>query len=217
MKRILYLFSAFMLMVVTACAKKVKLTIDGIASPSQTSLYMIINEDIENAQALPITDGRFSVTVEVEPDAFVRLHDYKEWPERGVFVLIPDSRHIDVDWRDGSIKGSPMSNRLREAINEARKHSPEGFHIDVFSDNPEAWKDARESERSMREQMLQEQIKSIEKVIRDNNNNIIPAWIVYCYQSLLEGPYRQIIDKNKKHKWAKHPIIKKSGVLNKKE
>jgi hypothetical protein len=69
----------------------------------------------------------------------------------------------------------------------------------------------------MREQMLQEQIKSIEKVIRDNNNNIIPAWIVYCYQSLLEGPYRQIIDKNKKHKWAKHPIIKKSGVLNKKE
>ena len=202
MKRILYLFSAFMLMVVTACAKKVKLTIDGIASPSQTSLYMIINEDIENAQALPINDGRFSVTVEVEPDAFVRLHD---------------SRHIDVDWRDGSIKGSPMSNKLREAINEARKHSPEGFHIDVFSDNPEAWKDARESERSMREQMLQEQIKSIEKVIRDNNNNIIPAWIVYCYQSLLEGPYRQIIDKNKKHKWAKHPIIKKSGVLNKKE
>ena len=43
----------------TPCsAKKVKLTIDGTLSPGQTSLYLIINEDIANAQRLPINDAK---------------------------------------------------------------------------------------------------------------------------------------------------------------
>lgn len=217
MKRIIYFFSALMLVTITACAKKVELTIDGTTYASQVSLYLVINEDIENAQTLPIKDGHFSTTIEVERDAFVRIHDYKEWPERSVFVLIPDSRHITINWREGTIEGSSMSKKLQEAIREVTRESPEGFHIDVFSDDKEAWARAREAEKSMREKMQQEQIKTIERVIKQNKSNNIPAWIVYCYHSLLEGPYRSIIDKNKKQKWAKHTIIKKSGILDKKD
>lgn len=214
MRRIICLLSALILVAVSTFAKKVKLTIDGTVYPSQSTLYLVINEDIENAQILPIKDGGFTVTVEVEPDAFVRIHDYKEWPERSVFVLVPDTRHITIDWRNGTIEGSPMSKKLQEACREVSKASPEGFHIDVFSDDREAWARAREAERSMREKMQLEQIKTIEKVVKENKNNNIPAWIVYCYRSLLEGPHRYIIDKNRSRKWAKHAIIKKSGVLD---
>ena len=107
MKRLLF-FLAALAMVSAGCAKKVKVTIDGTVSPTQTILYLIINEDTAHAQRLPIKDARFSVTVKVDRDAFIRLHDWKEWPERSVFVLIPDSRHITIDWNKGTITGSPQ-------------------------------------------------------------------------------------------------------------
>ena len=215
MKRTFYIFSALVLLAVTACAKKVKLTIDGTVYPTQSSLYLVINEDIENAQMLPIKDGQFSTTIKVDRDAFVRIHDYKEWPERSVFVLLPDSRHISIDWRNGTIEGSTMSKKLQDACREVSKQSPEGFHIDVFSDDKEAWASARETEKTIREGMQLEQIKTIEQVIKKNKDNYIPAWIVYCHHSLLEGPYRHIIDENKNQKWSKHTIIQKSGILDK--
>ena len=71
----LLLFSALLGTLTTLTAKKVELTIDGTVSPGQTTLYLIINEDIEHARLLPINDGRFSVTVTVDANAFVRLHD----------------------------------------------------------------------------------------------------------------------------------------------
>ena len=111
MKKILFVLAAILL-ATTAQAKKVKVTIDGRVSPSQTKLYLIINEDTANAQLLPIKDAKFSVTVKVDRDAFVRLHDYKQWPERSVFVLIPDSKHITIDWNTGSITGSQQSSEL---------------------------------------------------------------------------------------------------------
>ena len=96
MKQLLFVLAAVML-ATTAQAKKVKVTIDGTVSPSQTKLYLIINEDTANAQLLPIKDAKFSVTIKVDRNAFIRLHDYKEWPERSAFVLIPDSKHIAIN------------------------------------------------------------------------------------------------------------------------
>lgn len=198
-----------------ACAKKVKLKIDGTVYSTQTRLYLIINEDIENAQLLPIEGNHFSVNVEVPRDAFVRIHDYKEWPERSVFVLIPDSRHISINWPEGTIEGSAKSKELQMVCQQVQQEGPNNFHIDVFSDDKEAWAQARAQEKIMRDGMQMQQIQTIERVIKENNNNNFPAWIVYCYHSLLEGPFRHIIDENKNHKWAKHTIIKKSGVLDK--
>ena len=59
----------------TAQAKKVKVTIDGTVSPSQTTLYLIVNEDTAQALRVPIQDAQFSVTVTVDRDAFIRLND----------------------------------------------------------------------------------------------------------------------------------------------
>ncbi|MBR5654881.1 MAG: hypothetical protein IKX22_12485 [Prevotella sp.] len=207
MKRIIPLLTVFFLLALPTCAKKVTVTIDGTVSPSQTTLYLIINEDIANAQLIPIQDAHFSITVEVEKDAFIRLHDYKEWPERSVFVLIPDSRHITIDWRNGTIEGSPMSKRLQMACKQIRDASPEGFHIDVFSDDPEAWASAREQERAIRERMMHDQLEAIEKVMKENKRNNIPAWIVYCYYPQLEMPYRLILE-GPRGKWCNHPILK---------
>ena len=77
MKQLLFVLASIML-ATTAQAKKVKVTIDGTVSPSQTKLYLIINEDTANAQLLPIKDAKFSVTIKVDRNAFIRLHDYKE-------------------------------------------------------------------------------------------------------------------------------------------
>ena len=207
MKRMLLLFSALLGTLTTLTAKKVELTIDGTVSPGQTTLYLIINEDIEHARLLPINDGRFSVTVTVDANAFVRLHDYKEWPERSSYVLIPDSRHITLDLRRGTITGSPWSTRLQEAIQKIRNASPEGFHIDVFSDDRDAWARAREAERDMRAKMEAEQIEIIAKVMSENKNNNIPAWIAYCYPQFFDRELSSFL--NTKAKWRKHPILNK--------
>lgn len=207
MKRLLFLLTAFLLLALPSCAKKVTVTIDGTLSPTQTTLYLIINEDTAHAQRVPIQDAHFSVTVKVDRDAFIRLHDYKDWPERSAFVLIPDSRHITIDWRDGTIEGSPMSKKLQEATREVARTSPEGFHVDVFSDDPEAWASARETERSIRAKMLQDQIETIQRVIQENKKNNIPAWIVYCYYTKIDEPFRQMFD-GYREKWTKHPILK---------
>ena len=123
MKKILFVLAA-VLLVATAQAKKVKVTIDGRVSPSQTKLYLIINEDTANAQLLPIKDAKFSVTIKVDKNSFIRLHDYKDWPERSVFVLIPDSKHITIegtgaDGKTVAYEVATDAEYLRQAMDEA--------------------------------------------------------------------------------------------------
>lgn len=192
-----------------ASAKKVKLTIDGTVSPSQTRLYLIVNEDTANAILVPIQDARFSVTLKVDQDAFIRLSDYKEWPERSTFVLIPDSKHITVNWRTGSIEGSPMSQKLQVAMDQIRKASPEGFHIDVFSDNPDDWKRAREQGAAIIEQMKMEQRKLIFTTIDENRDNNIPAWVYYCYYGFIDMKPEILAPGNPK--WVSHPVVRKKA------
>ena len=172
MKKILFVLAA-VLLVATAQAKKVKVTIDGRVSPSQTKLYLIINEDTANAQLLPIKDAKFSVTVKVDKNSFIRLHDYKDWPERSVFVLIPDSKHITIDWNTGTITGSNQSRELQAICKQIRDASPNGFHIDVFSDDPEAWRQARIREASIREDMMNQQKKIAKEVMLEKQKQDI--------------------------------------------
>ena len=206
MKKILFVLAAILL-ATTVQAKKVKVTIDGRVSPSQTKLYLIINEDTANAQLLPIKDAKFSVTVKVDRDAFIRLHDYKQWPERSVFVLIPDSKHITIDWNTGSITGSQQSSELQAICKQIRDAGPNGFHIDVFSDDPEAWREARVREAAMREDMMNQQKKIAKEVMLKNKDKIYGAWIMYTFPELLEGELNAIIS-YEKPKWASHPILK---------
>ena len=194
--------------VTTACSKKVKVTIDGTVSPTQTKVYLIINEDTANAKLLPITDCKFSTTVQVDRDAFIRLHDWKEWPERSAFVLIPDSKHITIDWNRGTITGSPMSQKLQETCDKIRKASPEGFHIDVFSDDPEAWRQAREEGEAIRAQMLAHQKSIARDVLFDNKNSIISVWIAYCFPQLFEGELEGAMN-HMSPKWINHPLLQK--------
>ena len=201
------LIAALMLTTMFGFAKKVKLTIDGTVSPSQTTLYLIVNEDTANAQVVPVNDARFSVDIKVDRDAFIRLHDSKKWPKSSQFVLIPDSRHITVDSQSGRITGSPMSQRLQAALELVQQASPEGFHIDVFSQDKAAWEEARERERSMRAQMEAQQLKMLLEVINDNRTNNSPAWMVFCFPNLVEPVLPGLTQDSPK--WASHPVLKK--------
>lgn len=207
MKQRMMLFSTLVVIVLSACAKKVKLAIDGTTSPSQTTLYLIINEDTANAQLIPINDAKFSVTVEVDKNDFIRLHDYKDWPERSPFVLIPDSRHITINTWNGTIEGSPMSQRLQDAMKAIRDAGPGTFHIDVFSEDPKVWEEARVQERAIRAKMEEEQRLIIRNVMLDNKDNNIPAWIVFCFP---EQTYMYLDEVTKgSPKWMKHPVLMK--------
>ena len=209
MKRLL-LFLTAIVTVVTGHAKKVKVTIDGTLSPTQTTLYLIVNEDTAHAQLLPIKDAKFSTTVKVDRNAFIRLHDWKEWPERSVFVLIPDSRHITIDWNTGEIKGSKKSRKLQALCKEIRQASPEGFHIDVFSDDRDAWREAQERANSIRQSMLEEQKAIARRVMLENTNDIYSVWIAYCFPQLFDRELNDIIAQMKP-KWANHPLLQKSA------
>lgn len=207
MKRLL-LFLTAIVTVVTGHAKKVKVTIDGTVSPTQTTVYLIINEDTAHAQLLTINEGRFSTTVKVDRDTFIRLHDWKEWPERSNFVLIPDSRHITIDWNTGLIEGSEKSQKLQALCKEIRQASPEGFHIDVFSDDRDAWREAQERANTIRQSMLEEQKQIAKGVMLENKDDIYAVWIAYCFPELFEGELNAIID-NMKPRWANHPLLQK--------
>ena len=66
MKRTITIVVTMLLVALTTQAKKVTLTIDGTTRRTQTELYLIINEDIDNAQKLTINDQHFSVTITVD-------------------------------------------------------------------------------------------------------------------------------------------------------
>ena len=100
-----------------------------------------------------------------------------------------------------------MSQRLRTALSAIKREDPEGFHIDVFSDDRDAWARAREAERDMRAKMEAEQIEIIAKVMSENKNNNIPAWIAYCYPQFFDRELSSFL--NTKAKWRKHPILNK--------
>ena len=72
MKHLLFVLTALML-VVTAQAKKQKVTIDGTVTNGQTWFYLIVNEDTANAQRISVIDGQFTVKVKVDCDALIRL------------------------------------------------------------------------------------------------------------------------------------------------
>lgn len=208
MKRLLVLIIA-VAAIAAGNAKKVKLTIDGTVSPSQTKLYLIINEDTANAQLLPISDGKFSATVKVERDDFIRLHDSKLWPEYASFVLIPDSKHITVDCNTGAISGSPMSQKLQATCREIRDSSPEGFHIDVFSEDPEVRRDAQARATAIRNRMLEQQRAVALNVFSDDKTNIFSVWIAYCFPGLYFKSELEGFIESKKPSWANHPLLQK--------
>ena len=203
-----FIIAAMMLTMITASAKKVTVTIDGTVYRTQEKIYLIVDEDTANAVVVPVQNGQFTVTTTVDANSIIRLHETKEWPERAEFVIIPDSKHITADLNSSTIEGSPMSQRLRTALSAIKREDPEGFHIDVFSDDPEAWRQAQEAGESMRRQMRETQRTVAFQQMRENSKNIIPAWIAYCYYSLLE-PEVELMLKDKKQKWTKHPILMK--------
>lgn len=216
MKRILYFLSALLLGSATASAKKVKLTIDGTTTPSEYPLYLIINEDTLGARQISREEGKFSITLTVERDAFIRIQETKKYPERCYFVLIPDSKHITINMRAGRIEGSQMSLNLRSTMLELAKMSPESFHIDVFSDDREAWRQANEQARVIQNNMRMQQIKMLDEFVEQNNDNILPAWLIYANHSWLDERARIIILRNQGKKWTKHVVLQKSGILDKK-
>ena len=95
-------------------------------------------------------------------------------------------------------------NCTKEQIRDA---GPNGFHIDVFSDDPEAWREARVREAAMREDMMNQQKKIAKEVMLKNKDKIYGAWIMYTFPELLEGELNAIIN-YEKPKWASHPILK---------
>lgn len=207
MKRLIILFFA-VAAITSGCAKKIKVTIDGTVPPTKAKLYLIINEDTANAKLLPIINGKFSTTVQVERDAFIRIDDWKDWPKRCEFVLVPDSKHITIDWDKGTITGSPMSQKLQLSCREIRKASPEGFHIDVFSDDPEAWRQAQQEGEAIRASMLQNQKNIAREVLFDNKNSVISVWIAYCFPQIFKGELEGAIE-HMNPKWINHPLMQK--------
>lgn len=203
MLTLVFLFTASQLY-----AKKVKVTIDGTVASYVSKLYLIVNEDTANAQPIPLQDKQFSVTVKVDDNALIRLHENKDWPERAFFVLIPDSKHITVDMNSWKIDGSPMSQRLRKACDQIRRAGPDGFHVDVFSDNPDDWARARETERRVRAEMTECQKNLIRQVVEENKDNVIPVWVTYCFANIFEEGIIGIV-RGDFPKWLGHPVLRK--------
>ena len=204
MKRLVFIITAIAMM--TAVQAK-KVTIEGTASKSER-IYLIINEDTENAQLLPIQNGKFKVTVNVDRNAFIRLQNTKDNPRRAAAVLIPDSKIITVYVDNQLILDSDKSQELNHLLMQMESNSPESLHVDVFSQDPQAWKDAREHENALRESMRNSQRNAVKELLMKDKNNIILAWIAYCYPEVMEGELQAMVDAMKP-KWINHPILQK--------
>lgn len=207
MKRLLFIMTAVAMAAVVQ-GKKMKVTIDGTLSPGVEQMYLIINEDTANAQLLDIQDGKFSVTVKVDKNAFIRLQNPKYSPDRYAFVLIPDSRHITVDSNNDRIIGSDKSRDLQVVCQQIESNSPENTRIDVFSHDPRAWKEAKGTSNALKDGLREGQRMIVRDMLLDDKNNIILAWIAYRYPEVMEGELNELIGRLKP-KWIDHPILKK--------
>ena len=213
MKAKVFISTLLLLCTLTVAAKKVTVTIDGFVPKHQEKVCIIVNEDRENIMEVPVTDGRFTVKLKVDANAFIRIYEggyLKDYPDRAYFILIPDSKHITVNTTDPfnyTIEGSKMSKKLQECIADSRQNSAEGFHIDVFSDNPDDWAKAREREQAIREKMMQQQREDINRVVNDNRNSPIAVWLLYIYGNNWEHSdfIKSLIRRNPK--WEKHPLL----------
>lgn len=203
MKRSFFIMTALALM--TAAQGK-KVTIEGTSSSER--MYLIVNEDTEHAQLLDIQDGKFSVTVNVDRNTFIRLQESKTYPRHAAAVLIPDSKHITVDTGNRIIQNSSKSKELRRLCMEMESNSPESFHVDVFSQDPQAWKEARERENAIHESMRNYQRDTFKQLLLKDKNNIMLAWLAYCYPEIMEGELQAMVNEMKP-KWINHPILKK--------
>ena len=207
MKQRMILLATLLVVFLSASAKKLKVTIDGTASPSQQTLYLIVNEDTAKAQLISVNEGKFTVTVKVNEDDFIRLSENKERPTPSSVVIMADERNISVDMETGTVKGSYMTDKLRAAIKRIENAGPGHFHIDVFTDDPKAWEEAKTQERMMREEMKEQQRLCARQVLEDERYNDIPAWIVIVFPEQVSPWLNKYIEEESM--WLEHPVRKK--------
>jgi hypothetical protein len=207
MKQRMILLATLLVVFLSASAKKLKVTIDGTASPSQQTLYLIVNEDTAKAQLISVNEGKFTVTVKVNEDDFIRLSENKERPTPSSVVIMADERNISVDMESRTVKGSYMTDKLRAAIKRIENAGPGHFHIDVFTDDPKAWEEAKTQERMMREEMKEQQRLCARQVLEDERYNDIPAWIVIVFPEQVSPWLDKYIEEESM--WLEHPVRKK--------
>ena len=206
MKQRMMFISALLVVFLSASAKKLKVTINGTASPSLESIYLIVNEDTATAQLVPVIDGKFKVTVKVTEDDYIRLVEKKTYrPEIRSVVIIADERQINVDMERRKVENSYMTKCLQDAIREIESAGPGTFHIDVFSDKPEDWERARAEEKEIRARMKEQQRMVVKQIMEKERYTVIPAWILIIYPeqaSAFLGDYEF-------SEWIEHPVLKK--------
>lgn len=207
MKQRMILLATLLVVFLSASAKKLKVTIDGTASPSQQTLYLIVNEDTAKAQLISVNEGKFTVTVKVNEDDFIRLSENKERPTPSSVVIMADERNISVNMETGTVKGSYMTDKLRAAIKRIENAGPGHFHIDVFTEDPKAWEEAKTQERMMREEMKEQQRLCARQVLEDERYNDIPAWIVIVFPEQVSPWLDKYIEEESM--WLEHPVRKK--------
>ena len=207
MKQRMILLATLLVVFLSASAKKLKVTIDGTASPSQQTLYLIVNEDTAKAQLISVNEGKFTVTVKVNEDDFIRLSENKERPTPSSVVIMADERNISVNMESRTVKGSYMTDKLRAAIKRIENAGPGHFHIDVFTDDPKAWEEAKTKERMMREEMKEQQRLCARQVLEDERYNDIPAWIVIVFPEQVAPWLSKYIEEESL--WLEHPVRKK--------
>ena len=207
MRRHIALIATLLLVTLTACGKKITVKIDGKAYYNYDKLYLIVNEDTANAVIVPTKDGRIDTKLKVEKNDFIRISIQKNRMESERNILIADSRHITVDLPERTCEGSPMSTKLQEAIRDMEHAFPRYFHIDVFSDNPEDHAKARAQERAIRAKMEQEQATLYVKILKENADNVMPAWLVHTAPSDMLRHMGEL-EAQSNPVWAKHPILK---------
>lgn len=207
MKQRMILLATLLVVFLSASAKKLKVTIDGTASPSQQTLYLIVNEDTAKAQLISVNEGKFTVTVKVNEDDFIRLSENKERPTPRSVVIMADERNISVDMESRTVKGSYMTDKLRAAIKRIENAGPGHFHIDVFTEDPKAWEEAKTQERMMREEMKEQQRLCARQVLEDERYNDIPAWIVIVFPEQVSPWLNKYIEEESM--WLEHPVRKK--------
>ena len=147
------------------------------------------------------------MTVKVNEDDFIRLSENKERPTPSSVVIMADERNISVNMETGTVKGSYMTDKLRAAIKRIENAGPGHFHIDVFTDDPKAWEEAKTQERMMREEMKEQQRLCARQVLEDERYNDIPAWIVIVFPEQV-FPWLDIYIKEESL-WLEHPVRKK--------
>ena len=196
--------AAFIAASLLAKAQEVKYTVNGISKNNGSTISLYDRTTRQELGSTVVSDGKFSFSGTAEKNILMAVGDTNmAW----MTLFFNDGTPVTVNLNDSTLKGSPVNERL--VAYDLAANAPIGnlqLKIESMSDEERDKKQAEITGALVIAMM--KMTEQIEKVFKEENDNMIPAAFITEYQQLF-GQAKLDSILNTKPVWASHPAVQR--------